>query len=307
MTAKAKLIPAGVPWAMIPWEAIEDSNLDPYEFRVYAYLMRRADSSTGLSMPSQRTISTATGVSKNKVNKAIQKLIGEKWITVEDRRDSVDPRHEQRLVYRVWGTRPARLWDENRPTGETGSDVDRPTAGDGSDPARPTTETVPPERPVSTEVQTVPPEGTEPSHGKGHIKNPYQEPIKKPAVAEATTPRIALKNMICELFGTPASNNEWGKVEKVAKILDDADVTPMELADLTAAYLAKYEKPNEPAPQPTAMTIATRVGELRHFLQRGPLRSPGGSMQEALEDRARDDLAARLDAEVAAGQIGGAA
>jgi len=52
-------------------------------------------------------------------------------------------------------------------------------------------------------------------------------------------------------------------------MLREADVSPGEYPLLVQAYCAKHDNL-----QPAVMTVASRVGEMRHFLSRGPLVGP---------------------------------
>jgi len=85
----------------------------------------------------------------------------------------------------------------------------------------------------------------------------------------AERPRDHLWDMFTQIHGNPASKSERGKYNTVVKKLRDADVTPDEYPTLVAAYCRKY-----PDLQPAVATIAERIGELRHYRDRGPIRPP---------------------------------
>ena len=102
----------------------------------------------------------------------------------------------------------------------------------------------------------------------------------------AARPRDELWDTLVNLFGEPATKSERGKYNKIRRMFNDADVTPEELPNLVAAFMSKHSKQGRPGPQPTAMTIAQRIGELRHFNRNGPMMSPNGSADRIAEDAA---------------------
>jgi len=225
--AKKVLIPVGVPFTQIPWEAIEDHGIDPFEFRVYCYLMRRANSATGRAFPSQRTIAEDLGMSKGKVNAAIKSLMSEGWIEVAERVDTGEPKHRQRIVYRVLGQRVPRLFNPDRTTTETGS----------------------PHEPVHGTVRTVSREGTEPYHGKVHNKNQQLEPELQPSKQRHDALVYALVDAIGyvkEEITEPA----WGRLHRAAKTLNEVGADPGEVADRVLAYRVNF---NGAAVTPTAI------------------------------------------------------
>lgn len=115
--------------------------------------------------------------------------------------------------------------------------------------------------------------------------------------------RDLLWETLTDIFGDPATKSERGKYNSVHKKLREADVDHTELPELVAAYMTKYSKPNSPAPQPTAVTIAERVGELRHFIERGPIGSPNGTINDLVYQQRNAAVFARLEAEY--GNTGG--
>lgn len=118
-----------------------------------------------------------------------------------------------------------------------------------------------------------------------------------PVLVADKSARDLLWETLVELHGEPATKSERGKLNRVRKQLAEADVDETEYPTLVAAYMAKFSKAGSPAPQPTAMTIAQRVGELRHFILRGPIGSPAGTADELAERRRHAELLARQEAE----------
>ena len=51
--------------------------------------------------------------------------------------------------------------------------------------------------------------------------------------------------------------------------LRNADVTHLEYPTLVAAYTSKHD-----GLQPAVATVANRIGEMRHYAQRGPIQAP---------------------------------
>jgi len=136
-----------VPFTQIPNDLIVDTDLTPHTFRVYAYLMRRANSE-GRAWPTVSTIAEDLGMSKTTVSKATSELEESGWLTVVVEQLS---EHRQRNLYSVHGTKTV--------------------------PADDTVSTVPADEPVQEMVQTVPADGTE----------PYQEMVRKNKQQEQTS------------------------------------------------------------------------------------------------------------------------
>ena len=86
--------------------------------------------------------------------------------------------------------------------------------------------------------------------------------------SEATLSRDLLWESVVAIHGDPANRSERGKFNRAVKLLREANVTPDEYPALVQAYCARYDKL-----QPAVMTVASRVGEMRHFVAKGPIRS----------------------------------
>ena len=93
-----------------------------------------------------------------------------------------------------------------------------------------------------------------------------------------------------EIHGQPATKSERGKYNRAVANLREADVTPDEYPALVAAFTMKNN-----GLQGAPMTIAERVGELRHFVNRGPIRT--ASIDDALETRRDAELLTRQESE----------
>lgn len=98
--------------------------------------------------------------------------------------------------------------------------------------------------------------------------------------------RDELWDTFTAINGDPATKSERGKYNAIVKKLRDAKVTPEEYPTLVAAYCRKY-----PGSQPAAATVAERVGEMRHYRDRGPITVPDAdevrnqaAMQRVLEE-----------------------
>lgn len=81
-------------------------------------------------------------------------------------------------------------------------------------------------------------------------------------------PRDLLWECFVEVHGEPASKQERGKYNAVVKQLREANVGPDEYPRLVQAFTAKHG-----GLQPAVATVAQRVGELRHFAAKGPIRT----------------------------------
>lgn len=76
--------------------------------------------------------------------------------------------------------------------------------------------------------------------------------------------RDELWDSIVQVHGEPANQTERGKFNKAHKLLREANVGGGEYPRLVQAFTTRYD-----GTQPAVMTVATRVGELRHFLKKG--------------------------------------
>ncbi len=99
------------------------------------------------------------------------------------------------------------------------------------------------------------------------------------------------RDLLWEAFvavhGQPATASERGKFNAVVKKLRDADppVTADEYPILVQAFVARYG-----GTQPAAATVSERIGELRHFVARGPLVAP--SLDDLEQRRRRQQIIA---------------
>ena len=96
----------------------------------------------------------------------------------------------------------------------------------------------------------------------------YSPVLNSRPTSEATSSRDLLWESVVEIHGEPATKSERGKYNKAVAELREAKVTPDEYPSLVLAYTSKYD-----TLQPAVMTVAHRVGEMRHFLSKGPIRS----------------------------------
>lgn len=120
-----------------------------------------------------------------------------------------------------------------------------------------------------------------------------------PVLTRPTTPvlkkdppiqkRDLLWEVFTEIHGEPATKSERGKYNQTVKILREAGVTPSEYPLLVRAFTTKHG-----GLQPAPTTISTRVGELRHFVVKGPV------VGMDIETAERNARFARLEAEQAA-------
>ena len=104
--------------------------------------------------------------------------------------------------------------------------------------------------------------------------------------SEPSRPRDFLWESFVAIHGEPATAGERGKYNATVKKLRGADVTPDEYPLLVIAFTTKHN-----GLQPGVATVAERVGELRHFVARGPVRN------RSLEDLAEDQRWAALAAD----------
>jgi hypothetical protein len=98
------------------------------------------------------------------------------------------------------------------------------------------------------------------------------------------------RDLLWETFvavhGEPATPGERGKYNATVKKLRDASVSPEEYPTLVVAFTTKHN-----GLQPGVATVAERIGELRHFVKRGPVQN------RSLEDLAEDQRWAALAAD----------
>lgn len=109
-----------------------------------------------------------------------------------------------------------------------------------------------------------------------------QEPEERHPPNEKKAGRLRRRDLLWEVFveihGEPATKSERGKYNKIVSNLREADVTPDEYPVLVSAYATKWEG-NQAAPA----TVSERIGELRHFVKRGPIAAR--TIEEVERDR----------------------
>lgn len=142
--------------------------------------------------------------------------------------------------------------------------------------------------PIGYDTGDVPP--TTPVSHRGTTRVSHkQEPVEQEPendIRGRKRPPDPLWDAFVEVHGDPATDSERGKYNRTVGKLREANVTPEEYPTLVAAYTMKHD-----GLQPAPATIAERVGELRHFIQRGPIRSV------SLEDVERRRRFEQLDEE----------
>ncbi|RKZ84513.1 MAG: hypothetical protein DRQ39_08255 [Gammaproteobacteria bacterium] len=240
-----KVIPAGVPFAQIPHDLIRDKNVDPYAVRVYAELMARANSESR-SWPSQRRVAKDLGMSRTKVMGALNSLEAEGWILITASPETTG--HKQRHSYTIFGLRPQRLFEmePDHATHRLATQAGTPGVRSGT------------------------PDGPVPDHDVVPNKNQQLEPEPDPGLAaKPQRPPDPVWDSFIAVHGNPEDGTERGKFNRAVKLLKDAKVTPEEYPMLVAAYSMKYDDL-----QPAPMTVPVRIGEMRHFMNRGPINVP---------------------------------
>jgi len=80
-------------------------------------------------------------------------------------------------------------------------------------------------------------------------------------------PRDLLWEVFTEIHGQPATKSERGKYNTIVKTLKTAEVDETEYPVLVQGWVAKTQ-----GLQPAAATISERVGEIRHFVAKGPVK-----------------------------------
>jgi DNA-binding MarR family transcriptional regulator len=231
------LIPAGIPFTQIPNEAITDGSLSASAFRVLVYLFQRANTEAR-AWPSHRTIAADLDLSRTTVASALDTLRDAGWVSVHVE-DEATTGHVQRHSYTVHGTRPMRLL--NLPPVEANRHS-KPT-GTANQPAQ----LLVPNRPNKQAITT-------------NKKNNQEEGAER---------RDLLWDAFCAEHGEPANTTERGKYNTAVALLREASVTPDEYPELVAAYVAKHAG----GVQPGVMTVASRVGEIRRYLEAGPVKA----------------------------------
>lgn len=232
-------------FAKVPFWVQDHPDTDAYSITTYAALYRFADWNPNEddthhgAFPSLSTIASRAGCSVSSVRRAISTLerIGALEVEHRDGRSS---------MYSVRTSNPA-LTERALTDVGTQSPQDAP--------------------PRSHRTPTENPSPRTPNQEIG------QTPSDIPAVplSIVTNDTDWLWEAIVDVHGQPASRSERGKFNKAAKMLRECDppVTGEEYPMLAQAYVSRYE-----GGQPSVMTIATRVGEMRHYLQRGPIQAP---------------------------------
>ena len=243
--SSGSLIPAGVPFTQIANDAITDPQLDAYALRVYAYLMHRANT-THRAWPSQRTIAADCHMSRNTTAKAIDTLRTEGWITV-----AISPtatKHQQRHIYTVRGSKPARLpLEDNRPTTPTGSprepahDVTPTGSSREREPAhdvgRNNNHELQPENNNHSEAETAAQKVGRLSHSQ--VGLPFKTGIEIAAMSEHDKLVWAL------VAAMGWDHNEiteptWGRLHRAAKDLEAVEANPADVARRAQVYRVNF-------------------------------------------------------------------
>lgn len=275
------------PWTPIPKHLHRDPTLTLATKAVYIELRARANNETGECWPGIARIAKDACVSHMSVQRAIRTLETRGWITVTRRAN---------------GTNHYFVRNSPIPPAELSTAMNTSSTPQDSD-------TDDPMNTMFMEVCTPCSPGHE--HHVQQTRTIELEPLNKNQLVASDNPPVhnskrkqdLLWETLTGIFGDPATKSERGKYNSVHKKLREADVDHTELPELVAAYMTKYSKPNSPAPQPTAVTIAERVGELRHFIERGPIGSPNGTINDLVYQQRNAAVFARLEAEY--GNTGG--
>lgn len=92
-----------------------------------------------------------------------------------------------------------------------------------------------------------------------------------PSRPKKERPRDLLWESFVEVHGDPATKTERAKFNAIVKKLREATVTPDEYQLLCQGWKAKHGL------EPGTATVAERVGEIRHFIAKGPIIAPSPS------------------------------
>jgi DNA-binding transcriptional ArsR family regulator len=110
--------------------------------------------------------------------------------------------------------------------------------------------------------------GTTPESQRGTTPERDEQDLPEPDPENHLAARR--RDLLWEAFeyvhGQPATAGERGKYAAAVAKLREARVEPAEYPRLVAAYTSKHN-----GLQPGVMTVAQRVGELRHYINRGPI------------------------------------
>lgn len=242
-----RIVPAGVPFAQIPHALCMDLEVTSAGYRVYGFLMKLANTE-GRAWPGHRYVTEHLPLSRNTVARAIRNLEATGWVTID--------RVQQAHTYTVHGS-----LDRLELEWATGENRRSFAAGAESEPVQKRGQTgavlapVPAQKLRQTETQDRQPD-----------TDTHEEGRRRDLVWEA----------FCQVHGEPAGKSERGKYNATVKKLRDAEVGPDEYPALVQAFTTKHN-----GLQPGITTVAERVGELRHFIARGPVQ--GRSLEELAE------------------------
>ena len=186
--------------------------------------------------PGRDRMAEKTGYSKGTIGRITSQLLEAGWL-----RQTKHGHRGQRAEYRVNVTRLKGAQDA-RLSSEKGAQLDEERRAYGTEKAR---------------------TGARPNH---------HEPSGEPSdlvFDSRKRKRDLLWEVFCEIHGDPATDSERGKFNAIVGKLREAGVTPGEYQVLVRAYVSKHR-----GSQPTAATVAERVGEMRHYAARGPMKAP---------------------------------
>ena len=245
-----------------------DSGLPPHQRLVLLAYADAAEHDGSKAFPGEDRLAEMTGYSLTSVDRITRELrtLG---VLVQVGRGH----RGRRAEFRVNLEHPAL----KAPHSE-GQTVEEPITGDDLSP---------------TESPSHDTESPSPARRKPHTSEdpPVLDPSSTPVLKEeegvaSLRPRDELWDIVVDVHGAPANGSERGKFNRAVKLLREAEVSPVEYPGLVAAFVSRYG-----GSQPAVMTVASRVGEMRKFVQAGPIRGPDADVvlrrrrMEALTDR----------------------
>lgn len=266
-----RVIPRGVRFAQIPHDLILDTRVSHTAKCVYMYLMHRA-SNEGQSFPSMRTIGTELGMSTSTVNAGVNLLAELGWLEIERGERQPGDRKKPVNTYYIHGTLVAS-------TEQDSSDNRTSTVAIDATELHPdiTTPTELQEEAAAPQLALV-----ECDHIWEHVT------VSRIRCGNCPKVRDMLWEVFVEIHGNPADDNERGKFNRYVSKLRKAGVSAKEYPLLVQAFTSKNN-----GLQPAVATVANRIGEMRNYVEKGPISAP--SPDELEENRLWQEAQAEYD------------
>jgi len=206
-----RIIPSGIPFAQIPHDITSDHEVTNAAFRVYALLMKLADSE-GRAWPGHRYMSNHLNMTRNTIGRAIRNLAQTGWVTIIKK--------DQAHTYVVHGSQQTRLqlgWLNNEAGAKT--------------------------EPVQKLDQTGSKTAPEPAQKLSHTDNQDRQPDTDTHLAPVKEEHNEMVWALVDAMGWARYDipkPQWGRLHKAAKTLTEIGADPTQVSHRAQVYQVNF-------------------------------------------------------------------